>query len=102
MLARSRRVKMPTLSASIRRCASSFLPYGLRGEWPPQAYTEGESVRVGPRVARTLQQVAVQRGEPVTAGAALTFVLERENEIAARRQAEEWGATVYRRRPLAY
>jgi len=30
----------------------------------------------------------VQRGDQVTAGAAL-FVLERENEIAARRQAEE-------------
>jgi len=84
---------MPTLSALNRRCATAlcivFLAAcGPRGERPLQGYIEGEYVRVGPQFAGTLQQLAVQRGDQVAAGAAL-FVLERENEIAARRQAEE-------------
>lgn len=45
-------------------------------------------MRVGPQFAGFLQQLSVQRGDQVVAGAPL-FALERENEIAARRQAEE-------------
>jgi len=55
---------------------------------PLQGYIEGEYVRVGPQFAGTLQQLSVQRGDQVAAGAPL-FALERENELAARRQTEE-------------
>jgi HlyD family secretion protein len=55
---------------------------------PLQGYIEGEYIRVGPQFAGILQQLSVQRGDQVAAGAPL-FALERENEIAARRQAEE-------------
>jgi HlyD family secretion protein len=84
---------MPTLSAPNRRCAAAFslvflAACGPRGERPLQGYIEGEYVRVGPQFAGTLQQLLVQRGDQVVAGAPL-FVLERDNEIAARRQAEE-------------
>jgi HlyD family secretion protein len=83
---------MPTLSSN-RRCAAVLsvvlvAACGPRGERPLQGYIEGEYVRVGPQFAGTLQQLSVQRGDQVAAGAPL-FVLERENEIAARRQAEE-------------
>jgi HlyD family secretion protein len=84
---------MPTPSGLPRRCAAALFVVllaacGPRGERPLQGYIEGEYVRVGPQFAGTLQQLSVQRGDQVTAGAPL-FVLERENEIAARRQAEE-------------
>jgi HlyD family secretion protein len=84
---------MPTSSAPNRRSAAALLVVvlaacGPRGERPLQGYIEGEYVRVGPQFAGTLQQLSVQRGDQVTAGAPM-FVLERENEIAARRQAEE-------------
>ena len=55
---------------------------------PLQGYIEGEYIRVGPQFAGILQQLSVQRGDLVAAGAPL-FALERENEVAARRQAEE-------------
>jgi HlyD family secretion protein len=55
---------------------------------PLQGYIEGEYIRVGPQFAGILQQLSVQRGDQVAVGAPL-FALERENEIAARRQAEE-------------
>jgi HlyD family secretion protein len=55
---------------------------------PLQGYIEGEYVRVGPQFAGTLQQLSVQRGDQAAAGAPL-FALERENELAARRQTEE-------------
>ena len=55
---------------------------------PLQGYIEGEYNRVGPQFAGILQQLSVQRGDQVAAGAPL-FALERENEVAARRQAEE-------------
>jgi HlyD family secretion protein len=61
---------------------------GPRAEQPLQGYVEGEYVRVAAPFAGTLQQLSVQRGGDVTAGAPL-FTLERENEIAARRQAEQ-------------
>lgn len=78
--------------ASAHRCAAvigTALLVGCgQGPHPLQGYIEGEYVRVGPQFAGTLQQLSVQRGDQVSAGAPL-FVLERENEIAARRQAEE-------------
>jgi HlyD family secretion protein len=55
---------------------------------PLQGYVEGEYVRVGAQFAGTLAELSVQRGDQVAASASL-FALERENEIAARRQAEE-------------
>jgi HlyD family secretion protein len=55
---------------------------------PLQGYVEGEYVRVAAPFAGTLQKLAVQRGTQVDAGAPL-FALENENEIAARRQAEQ-------------
>ena len=57
---------------------------------PPvyQGYAEGEYVRVGAPFAGTLQKLAVSRGERVARGAPL-FVLEQENEAAARREAED-------------
>jgi HlyD family secretion protein len=85
--------KMPTLSAPNLCCAVAFslvflAACGPRGERPLQGYIEGEHVRVGPQFAGTLQQLSVQRGDQVVAGTPL-FVLERDNEIAARAQAEE-------------
>jgi len=53
-----------------------------------QGYVEGEYVRVGAPFAGTLQRLSVQRGDQVALGAPL-FALERENELAARRQAEQ-------------
>ena len=55
---------------------------------PLQGYVEGEYVRVGAQFAGTLEKLSVQRGDQIAAGAPL-FALERENEIAERRQAEE-------------
>jgi HlyD family secretion protein len=55
---------------------------------PLEGYVEGEYVRVGAPFAGTLQQLSVRRGDDVALGAPL-FGLERENELAARRQAEE-------------
>jgi HlyD family secretion protein len=53
-----------------------------------QGYAEGEYVRVGAPFAGTLVRLDVQRGSRVEAGAPL-FALEAENEMAARREAEE-------------
>jgi HlyD family secretion protein len=53
-----------------------------------QGYAEGEYVRVAAAFAGTLQNLAVARGGQVKAGDAL-FVLEQENEAAARREAQE-------------
>lgn len=84
---------MTRFSPPNRRCIAVLLAVflaacGQKGGAPLQGYIEGEYVRVGPQFAGTLQQLSVQRGDQVTAGAPL-FVLERENEIAARRQTEE-------------
>src|SRR5438874_2225221 len=68
-------------------CLSLLCACGPRAEQPLQGYVEGEYVRVAAPFAGTLQQLSVQRGGEVTAGAPL-FTLERENEIAGRRQAE--------------
>jgi len=61
---------------------------GPAGERPIQGYIEGEYVRVAAPFAGALTQLAVKRGEQVTAGAPL-FALERENEVALRRQSEQ-------------
>jgi HlyD family secretion protein len=53
-----------------------------------QGYVEGEYTRVGAPFAGTLERLSVQRGDQVVLGAPL-FALEQENELAARRQAEE-------------
>ena len=49
---------------------------------------EGEFIRVAAPFAGTLQQLSAVRGAQAAAGAPL-FTLERENELAARREAEE-------------
>ena len=63
---------------------------GERAEPPAafQGYAEGEYVRVAAPFAGALQRLAVSRGSQVTRGAPL-FVLEQENEAAARREAED-------------
>ncbi len=61
---------------------------GPAAERPLQGYIEGEYVRVAAPFAGTLQQLSVRRGTQVAAGAPL-FALERENETAGRREAEE-------------
>jgi HlyD family secretion protein len=61
---------------------------GPAKERPLQGYIEGEYARVGAPFAGTLERLSVQRGDQIAAGAPL-FALEQENELAARRQAEE-------------
>ena len=61
---------------------------GPADDGPLTGYIEGEYLRVAAPFAGTLQRLAVRRGDSVTAGAPL-FALERENETAARREAEE-------------
>jgi len=53
-----------------------------------QGYAEGEYVRVASSFAGRLERLLVKRGDEVQAGAPL-FVLESENEAAARREAEQ-------------
>jgi HlyD family secretion protein len=53
-----------------------------------QGYAEGEYVRVAAPFAGNLLQLQVQRGSQVKSGDPL-FVLEQENEAAARREAED-------------
>ena len=77
---------------AIVRAWASLLLLGLAGcgtaEHPLQGYVEGEYLRVGAPFAGTLQQLSVRRGAEVKAGAPL-FALERANETAVRREAEE-------------
>jgi HlyD family secretion protein len=61
---------------------------GPKGEQPLQGYVEGEYARVGATFAGTLEKLSVQRGDQIAVNAPL-FALEQENEVAARRQAEE-------------
>src|SRR5207302_11144515 len=61
---------------------------GSKSERPLQGYIEGEYVRVAAPFAGTLQQLSVQRGAQIARGAPV-FALESENEVAARRQAEQ-------------
>jgi len=61
---------------------------GPPAEQPLQGYIEGEYMRVGAPFAGTLERLSVQRGDQVAVDAPL-FALERENELAARKQADE-------------
>lgn len=63
---------------------------GCSHDEPPvyQGYAEGEFVRVAAPFAGNLEKLQVKRGDNITTGAPL-FVLEQENEAAARHQAEE-------------
>ena len=81
---------MPTARGRLIALAAGLC---LAGCGPPaeralQGYVEGEYVRVAAPFAGTLQKLAVQRGAQVASGAPL-FALESDNEIAARRQAEQ-------------
>jgi HlyD family secretion protein len=76
------------LRATPLACAACLVACTPRAEAPLQGYIEGEYVRVAAPFAGTLQNLGVQRGSQVSAGAPL-FSLERENEIAARRQADQ-------------
>src|ERR1700739_4335458 len=69
-------------------CALFAAAGGSSNDRPLQGYVEGEYVRVGAPFAGTLEKLSVQRGDQVAIGAPL-FSLEQENELAARRQAEE-------------
>ncbi|MEP6656916.1 MAG: HlyD family efflux transporter periplasmic adaptor subunit [Betaproteobacteria bacterium] len=67
--------------------ACALVAGGEPAERPLQGYVEGEYVRLAAPFAGTLQQVGVQRGGQVAAGAPV-FALENINETAARRQAQ--------------
>jgi len=68
------------LALALAACSDRAAP-GLQG------YIEGEYVRLAAPFAGTLQQLSVQRGGEINAGAPV-FALESENETAARRQAQ--------------
>ncbi len=78
------------MRAAVAAIAAVLLVAGCAPEpaRPLQGYVEGEYVRVAAPFAGTLLQLAVKRGDAVAATAPL-FSLERENEAAARREAEE-------------
>jgi HlyD family secretion protein len=69
-------------------CVVALAACAPESDRPLQGYVEGEYVRVAAPFAGTLQQLGVKRGDAVAQGAAV-FGLERENEAAARRQAEQ-------------
>jgi HlyD family secretion protein len=72
---------LAALALVVAGCAPS-------GERTLQGYVEGEYVRVAAPFAGALIRLSVKRGGDVVAGAPL-FALERENEVAARRQSEQ-------------
>ncbi len=79
--------------AHAARMALLLVAVGLAGcadtvPSPYQGYAEGEFVRVAAPFAGNLTQLAVARGGQVKPGDPL-FVLEQENEAAARREAQE-------------
>jgi len=92
--ARRRRPAVPALSPPHSTALFATVVAALlsgcapQGERPLQGYVEGEYVRVAAPFAGTLQQLSVTRGDRVAQGAPV-FALERENEAAARRQAEQ-------------
>lgn len=59
-----------------------------QGDKPLQGYAEGEFIRIAAPYAGTLTKLQVQRGDQVQNNAPL-FVLEQENEKAARLEAQE-------------
>jgi HlyD family secretion protein len=68
--------------------AATFAGCGPRPDDPLQGYAEGEYVRVASPIAGQLARLSVARGATVKGGDPL-FALEQENEVAARREAEE-------------
>lgn len=87
------RISLRATCVARGRCAIAALALGAAacspsGERPIQGYIEGEYVRVAAPFAGALTQLSVARGDQVKAGAPL-FALERENEVALRRQAEQ-------------
>ena len=78
-------------SSSLARLGLAVAAAALTGCQPKptagwQGYFEGEFVYVAAPLAGRLEQLAVERGARVEAGARL-FTLERENELAAQREA---------------
>jgi len=87
------RIPLRATCVARRRCAIAALALGTAactptGERPIQGYIEGEYVRVAAPFAGALTQLSVKRGDQVSSGAPL-FALERENEVALRREAEQ-------------
>ena len=76
-----RALSMGVLCLALVGCARSSAP-------AYQGYVEGEYVRIAAPFAGSLVSLAVQRGQTIEAGAPL-FVLEAQNEEAARREALE-------------
>ena len=81
-------IRASSLLSALAAAVIILLGCGPTGERPLQGYIEGEYVRVAAPFAGTLQQLAVKRGDDVALAAPL-FALERENESAARREAED-------------
>ncbi|MGH8726311.1 MAG: HlyD family secretion protein [Burkholderiales bacterium] len=81
------RCKLARLPGAALLCALSLL--GCGATEPPlyQGYVEGEFVRVAVPYSGKLEKLQVRRGQIIAGGAPL-FVLEQENEAAARREAE--------------
>ena len=89
----NRRTLDPVLSRLAAMCVATIAVAGVVGcsnnsNRSLQGYVEGEYVRIGAQFAGTLAKLSVKRGDAITAGAQV-FVLESENEAAARRQADE-------------
>jgi HlyD family secretion protein len=78
----NRRLSLPLLLLALAGCQAEAPPPAYQG------YAEGEYVRVASPLAGTLARLSVVQGATVQAGGPL-FVLEQENEAAARRGAEE-------------
>jgi HlyD family secretion protein len=76
------------VTLTIASLAISIVGCSNDGARPLQGYIEGEYVRVAAQFPGTLAKLSVKRGDQVATGAQV-FVLESENEAAARRQAEE-------------
>jgi HlyD family secretion protein len=86
----SRPLSVPRRARAIGLAAAALLLAACspQPEGPLQGYVEGEYVRIAAPFGGTLQQLSVQRGGDVAAGAPV-FALESDNEAAARRQAGE-------------
>jgi HlyD family secretion protein len=77
-----------TVGIALFSCALLLAACGEEDSGVLQGYAEGEYVRVASSFAGRLERLHVRRGDAVEAGAPL-FVLESENEAAARREAEQ-------------
>ena len=79
----------PALTAPVFLVAAALVLAGCgeRADGSFQGYVEGEFVNVGAPLGGRLERLAVQRGDVVSAGAAL-YVLDAVSEIAAEREAE--------------